>query len=1475
LRSRFVGYVLVTLLVLNLFLVLVKIQPVQAQSTITILANGSIQPPTAPIQRTGSLYTLTENITFNNPGFTSAIRIERSNMTFDGNGCTLRNASNLCIYVIYATNVTIRNTTVIDSVSIGIYFYKCSNCTITQNSVSNCGPDTMRGAIDVSDSKGFKVTQNTVTGPRSVAINTLVAHAYDYHNISNNQIYNVSVGISLQSHDSIVQHNRIRNASSTGISVAGAQDTLFSNNNISDSGNGISLGSESQSDTISRNNINNCRHAGIWLTSGCQYTTITENNVTNTWGTIAGEGEGISVDGPFLNVVSKNTVINSTSDGISVVGDSQSVTDNYVANSGQNGIFVSGIPNNNYSSCYVSQNYVTNAKMAGISVHCNYTTISENTAVNNSLIGVSLSGMYHSEIFDNRILNNPRGFQLGYFGNNSIYHNRFTNNTQQVYSSLDVLVNSWDDGYPSGGNYWSDYTGVDAYKGPSQDIPGSDGIGDTPRVIALDNIDRYPRVSEPVPGALGVSPDYGGNTGNVTVRVTGSSFSQGMVVRLVRAGAVNVTGFQTTVTNSTQLTTTFNLAGLEPDTTWDLIVIYANGTELRLEYAFRILLGGEPIIYADIVGRHQLRIGHSSIYTVRVYNRGNVDATDQLITLSTEPALKILSVKDSIGRTVWNRTALRQAISDGQLQHPELWQGSSSQAVSEFLNTTMLYAPRIGAGDCLTLQVEVYAKIPWIGDDPIFLFVAEFVMEKTLTHILSQVISGELIFYGVDDLIAEQLRSGSYPVSSVEVTKKIVEFLLDRFGSSVSASVSTFGKWGVGALTGLGLALETAKKVAEHSKPEASTERPVQPVSSYDPNDKTGPTGYGTAVYVPADTNFTYVIYFENLANATAEAQNILITDALDTDLDWSTLAISGSSHPDTISYNFNVTTGTITWAFTGINLPPNINPPEGEGWVSYSIKPKAGLATSTEIRNKATIVFDVNPPIDTPEILHTIDSSPPESAIQSLPAQSNTSFTLNWSGADIGSGVKAYSIYYSDNDGPWVVWLLQTHETSATFNGKVGHTYRFYSKAIDQVGNWEEAPQEPDATTTAIYDNTPPETDLTVGIPRYVDIAETWYVISTTPFSLSATDNEEGSSGVASTTWRVHNSTYDSGWQTYSGSLHLNGLVDGNYSLEYRSTDHNSNVEIAKETKVVLDNKAPEASAVIDNGAAYTGSTIVTLQLTATDVLKDTIEVRFSNDNITYSEWEVYASTRMWNLTSGSGMKTCYVQFKDFLGSTSVRSDTIGLDTLPPEGSITINNGAAYTNSTSANLALSAVDAISGVAQMQFSNDNVTWSEWEAYATSKSWALIAGDGAKTVYVQYKDNLGLVSYIYQDNIVLDTIKPTAEAGQDQTVDTGAIVAFDASSSTDNIGIVNYEWNFGDSTTGSGQTTTHTYASAGTYTVTLTVRDAAGNTATDTTVITVLSTEAFPTTWIAGAAIAIIAIAAATILLMRRRKRTPN
>ena len=103
--------------------------------------------------------------------------------------------------------------------------------------------------------------------------------------------------------------------------------------------------------------------------------------------------------------------------------------------------------------------------------------------------------------------------------------------------------------------------------------------------------------------------------------------------------------------------------------------------------------------------------------------------------------------------------------------------------------------------------------------------------------------------------------------------------------------------------------------------------------------------------------------------------------------------------------------------------------------------------------------------------------------------------------------------------------------------------------------------------------------------------------------------------------------------------------------------------------------------------------------------------------------------------------------------------SNGITVDTTPPTGTITIDGGAALTNTTAVTLTLAATDDSGTVSQMQCSNDNVTYSTPEPYATTKSWTLTSGEGTKTVYAKFQDPAGSWSSAVSDTIILDTTAP--------------------------------------------------------------------------------------------------------------------
>jgi PGF-pre-PGF domain-containing protein len=148
------------------------------------------------------------------------------------------------------------------------------------------------------------------------------------------------------------------------------------------------------------------------------------------------------------------------------------------------------------------------------------------TISNNFWQGIYLGNSSGNIIASSKIENNSIGvMSVINSKTNSIYHNNFVNNEIQAY---DEGANRWDNGYLSGGNYWSDYSSADSFKGENQNILGSDGIGDVPyNIIGGSNRDRYPLMSPWQPGvvrgvSVSISPSSqsGANGGTLTYTVT-------------------------------------------------------------------------------------------------------------------------------------------------------------------------------------------------------------------------------------------------------------------------------------------------------------------------------------------------------------------------------------------------------------------------------------------------------------------------------------------------------------------------------------------------------------------------------------------------------------------------------------------------------------------------------------------------------------------------------------------------------------------------------------------------------------------------------------------------------------------------------------------------------------------------------------------------------------------------------------------
>ena len=243
-------------------------------------------------------------------------------------------------------------------------------------------------------------------------------------------------------------------------------------------------------------------------------------------------------------------------------------------------------------------------------------------------------------------------------------------------------------------------------------------------------------------------------------------------------------------------------------------------------------------------------------------------------------------------------------------------------------------------------------------------------------------------------------------------------------------------------------------------------------VTSWDPNEMCGPVGYGDKGYISETKTVDYRILFENKKEATAPAYRIRISDVLDENVfDVNSVRFGSTSH-EGMQYNWKMTRegNTLNWDIEGIELPPNVNAPEGEGYVTFSVDLKPGLKSGTEIKNKATIIFDYNAPIETNEYLNTLDLVAPTGKVQNV-TLNNNQFTVSCSGEDAESGISFYKYYYSVGGGDFQLFTESDWpEVDVPIEqGKNASDYTFCIVAVDNVGNAQLTLSDPWDVATAI----------------------------------------------------------------------------------------------------------------------------------------------------------------------------------------------------------------------------------------------------------------------------------------------------------------------------------------------------------------------------------------------------------------------
>lgn len=375
---------------------------------------------------------------------------------------------------------------------------------------------------------------------------------------------------------------------------------------------------------------------------------------------------------------------------------------------------------------------------------------------------------------------------------------------------------------------------------------------------------------------------------------------------------------------------------------------------------------------------------------------------------------------------------------------------------------------------------------------------------------------------------------------------------------------------------------------------------------------------------------------------------------------------------------------------------------------------------------------------------------------------------TTNTDGTPL-TDLAGYKVYYGTTSGNYTSIIDAGNVTTYTAASLTSNTYYFATTAYDTSRNESGYSNEVSKTITTA----PVLSNITKSSITSTSAVITW-----------TTDVQSTSQIVYDTTTSYSYSTTLDNTLVTSHSVSISGLSSlTTYHFRVKSQDSAGNLTVSSDltfsTLALPDTTAPTGTIAINSWADYTTSTSVTLSLSCSDAGSGCSQMRLSDNGTTWTAWETYTAGKTWRLTSGDGVTTVYVQFRDADNNTSQSyTDTITLDATTP-----VISGIGTGNLTSSGVTISWATGEGATTQLDFglTTGYGSYSVLDANIVTSHTVTLSGLTSSTLYhyrVKSRDAAGNLTtssdYTFTTATTQDTTMPVIS-----NIGTGNITQTDA------------------------------------------------------------------------------------------------